>query len=538
MMITRLRENKWLTLIVLSLGVSLIVIDGTIVNVALPVIIRDLDMDLTDAQWVTTLYALVFAGLLVTTGRLGDRLGRRRLFLIGVVVFMAGSLWAGFATSAGHLFGARVVQGIGGALILPSTLSTVNATFHGRDRAIAFAVWGSVISGMAAVGPLLGGWLTTDHAWQWIFYINLPIGAVLLAGIALFVPETRATGLAPGQDFVGFVLSAAGLALIVFALVEGSTYGWWRSIATLTVFGLSWSSGAALSPIPVTLAVGAVALITFVVWERYRARIGRSALLNVALFRLRSFSWGNIAVMVVSLGEFGLLFALPLYLQNALGMTALAAGVVLVFLALGAFVAGGLAAQLAQRTTPAAVASLGLALEVIGLVLLALVVHGSTGRWLIALILVLYGAGMGLASAQLTSVVLVEVPAAESGQGSATQSTMRQVGSALGAAVLGTVLGAATAAYASGALSSVAGLSGELATKLESALGTSAGTVIEQVRLGMVNLGGADRGEVISSLATAFADGTRITLLAGALVLATGFLAALRLRGVTRAAAG
>ncbi|MEO7126895.1 MAG: MFS transporter, partial [Nakamurella sp.] len=270
-MLATLRANRWLTLVTLSLGVALIVIDGTIVNVALPVIIRDLHLNFTDAQWVTTIYALVFAGLLITTGRLADRFGRRRLFALGVVVFVVSSVFAGFAASSGDLLAARVFQGVGGALILPSTLSTVNATFVGRDRAIAFGVWGSVISGMAAVGPLLGGWLTTDHSWRWIFYVNVPVGAVLLVGIVLFVPETRGSDFAPGADIVGFLLSTVGLAALVFGLVEGGTYGWWRPTAALHLAGLTWSASAAVSIAAASIALGLALLAIFVVWERRRA---------------------------------------------------------------------------------------------------------------------------------------------------------------------------------------------------------------------------------------------------------------------------
>lgn len=518
-------RRRWLTLIVLSLGVSLIVIDGTIVNVSLPVIIHELKLDLISAEWVTTIYALVFAGLLITAGRLGDRLGRRRLFATGVIVFVAGSLLAGLAGDTRSLIVARSIQGVGGALILPCTLSTVNATFRGRDRAIAFGVWGSVISGMAAVGPLLGGWLTTDFSWRWIFLINLPVGAFILVGIVLWVPETRGRSFAPGLDVDGFQLSLIGLAALVFGLVEGRTYGWWTPQRDFTLFGVTWSTHAPISVAAAAIGVGLASLVLFVLWERHRAKVRRSALIDLTLFSLRSFRWGNIAALVVALGEFGLLFTLPLYLQNVRGLSALGSGMVLAAMAVGAFAAGGLAGQLARRISSARVASAGLALEASALLVVALAVGPDTAGWLIAFILVLYGAGLGLASAQLTGVILADVPSEQSGQGSATQSTMRQLGSALGVAVLGTILGSAVTSNATGSLSAIPGLPPQLQLQLEGALSPSAGGIIAQIRQGTVPLPAHSTDAVVVALSTAFANATRVTMLMGAVFLTIGLIA-------------
>lgn len=522
-------RRRWFTLVVLSLGVALIVIDGTIVNVALPVIIRDLNLDFSDAEWTNTIYSLVFAGLLITTGRLGDRLGRRKMFIIGVVVFVGGSLLAAASGSGSALITARAVQGVGGALILPSTLSTVNATFTGRSRTIAFAVWGSVISGMAAVGPLLGGWLTTSFTWQWIFWVNLPVGIVILIGIIAFVPETKEAEFSRGLDVDGFLLSAIGLGTLVFGLVEGRSYGWWTPTRDLKIFGLTWPHTAPIAATTVAIIIGVVFLALFVLWERHRARVERSALLDLRLFSIRTFRSGNIAALTVAMGEFGLLFALPLYLQNVLGLSPLTAGYVLAAMAGGAFVAGAMAGRLGKTMRPALVACTGLAIETAGIVILAFTVHASTAPWLIALVLVVYGIGLGLASAQLTGVILSEVPAAMSGQGSATQSTARQLGSALGVAVLGTILGSSVAGAASGSLDGVRGLPAGQAHSLESQLGESAGSIITQIREGGLKLPPGTSHDVAGALSTAFADGTRITMLAGGLCLLIGLVSTITL---------
>jgi len=420
--------RRWWALAAVALGVSLIVMDATVVNVALPVIIRDLHLSSTQAEWMNAVYALMFAALLLTLGRVGDLHGRRRLFLVGMVVFVLASIAAGLSGNGGELIAARLVQGIGAAMILPATLSTVNAVFTGRERAIAFAVWGSTIGGMAALGPLVGGWLTTDFTWRWAFWINIPVGLLVIAGIISFVPETRDDTTPPGLDVLGVALSATGLGAIVFALIEGQRYGWWRQ-----------PSGA-ISPIPIVLTLGVLLMAAFVWTQRVRSRAGRVVLVDLGLLSVRSFRYGSIAALVVALGEFGLLFTLPLLLQNALGFSPLGTGWLIVSLAVGTFLVSGATPQLTHRFGGRAVVRVGLALEAVTVAGLAITLTGTTSGWVIAAWLFGYGLGVGMATAQLTSVILAEIPVAESGQASGLQSTFRQLGSALGIAILGTLL--------------------------------------------------------------------------------------------------
>lgn len=443
-------RRRWVGLWALALGLGLVVLDGTIVAVAMPTIIVDLRLDIVDAQWISSLYSVVFAALLLSMGRLGDAKGRRRLMLVGVAFFVAGSALAALSTSIGALLASRVVQGIGGAMVLPSTLSTVNATFRGKDRAAAFGVWGAVMSGSAALGPLAGGVITEYAEWPWIFWVNVPLGLLVFFAALKFVDETYSDKAAPGVDFFGALLSALGFGAIIFGLIEANSLGWWAPTGTLTLGSLNWGPGAPVSAVPVTIGVGLVILVGFIFWEKHLAAGGRAALLNLDLFKIPTFTLGNITASLVAIGEFSLLFVLPLYLVSGLGLSALSAGGVLAAMATGSFFSGAAARHLAARMGATRVVMFGLGLEILGAALTALAVdHQWSGPW-VALVLVPYGVGLGLASAQLTSTVLRDVPPAESGVGSATQSTARQLGTALGSAVGGAALAAALRSVATG----------------------------------------------------------------------------------------
>src|SRR6478736_3618865 len=215
-------RSRWAGLVFISIAVALIIVDSTIVNVAIPSIVDELKIGSTGVQWVQESYTLVFAALLLVFGTLADRLGRRRILLVGVAIFTLASVAAALAPTGGFLIGARLVQGVGGAMILPTTLSIINATFRGKERAIAFAVWGSTIGGMTALGPLLGGWLTTEFSWHWAFLINVPLGIAIVVGVLLTVDESR--GDAVSIDLFGALLSVITVGALVFGLIEGRTY--------------------------------------------------------------------------------------------------------------------------------------------------------------------------------------------------------------------------------------------------------------------------------------------------------------------------
>ncbi|MEY4312630.1 MAG: Antiseptic resistance protein [Actinomycetota bacterium] len=431
-------KNRWLALLFVSLAVSLVIVDSTIINVAIPSIVTDLNATSTDVQWIQESYTLVFAALLLVFGALADKWGRRAMLVVGLTFFTVSSIFAAMSDTAGALIAWRVIQGIGGAMVLPTTLSIVNATFQGKERGIAFAVWGSTIGGMVAVGPLLGGWLTTEFSWNWAFGINIPLGVLITIGVFLFVNESKDVEHARAIDWVGAALSVVASGSLVFGLIEGRNFGWWEVNKDFTIGEWTWPFD--ISVVPVTFLVFAAAVAWYIVHGLARQRAGKSTLIAFGLFSIPSFRNGNLVAMIVSMGEFGIILALPLWLQFVLGYSAFDSGLVILALAVGSFVASGIAAGLGSRVQPTWIIRIGLILEMIGVAGIGFMISPEATGWSIVPFLFVYGIGVGFATAQLTGVVLKDVPVQASGQGSGTSSTSRQIGSALGIAVIGTVL--------------------------------------------------------------------------------------------------
>jgi len=511
--------HRWWGLLGIALGVSLIIVDTTIVNVITPSVIADLGITSSQAQWIQESYAIVFAALLLLFGRIADIIGARRLFTVGIVVFAATSALAGLAPTGTVLIAARFLQGVGGAMLLPTSLSLLNQTFTGPARGQAFAVWGSTIGAATAVGPVIGGWLAEHVGWRWAFGINVPAAVVVLGLTLRFIAVSpRTTG---RIDVPGALLSATGLAALAFGLVEGRSYGWIRSTTPFQVLGRRWGLG--VSPVFVALLVAA-GLLTWFVARQIRINRGDAperALMNTRLFAIASFRNGNVATVIIGLGEFGIIAVLPLWLQFTLGYSALQAGAALLPLAGGSFVASGLSFALNRRLSALDLVRIGLGLEAAALAGLGLVAAlTSAPWWSISIVLFGYGVGVGFATAQVTNVVQADVPAGNAGQGSALQSTCRQLGSALGIAVLTTVfyttLSSRTAAGLTGT-----GLSTDRIEALTAAVTDSAGAAISSFAANDAT------AAVASAARDAMADGIALGSFVAAGLLALGLGATL-----------
>src|SRR5829696_9204415 len=297
-------NRRWWTLAAVAFGLFMIMLDNTVVNVALPSIQRDLGVGLSELEWIVTGYALTFAALMLIGGKLADAYGRRLVFVVGIVVFTLASLACGLAESGEMLIGARIVQGAGAALMNPATLSIISATFPPHQRGTAIGIWAGVSAMALAIGPLVGGLLTEHASWHWIFFINVPVGVLAIAASFLLIDESRDTSEVQRLDLPGLSASAIGLFSLTYALIEGNTYGW-TSARIVTSF-----------------VVAAVSLVTFVLLERHQ----RTPMLDLSLFRNRTFAGANAVMLLVALAMFGVFFFVSLYMQNILGYSAVQAG--------------------------------------------------------------------------------------------------------------------------------------------------------------------------------------------------------------------
>jgi EmrB/QacA subfamily drug resistance transporter len=410
--------RRWWALVAVSLATFMTYLDNNVTNVAIPTIQRDLHLSVAGLEWVVSSYILVFAGLLLAGGRLADVFGRRRMFLAGLSVFTLASLGAGLAGSGAELIGFRLVQGLGAALLVPTTLAILVATFDNlRERATAIGAWTAIGAAALAAGPLIGGFISQHFHWGWIFFINVPVGVITGVLALVTVAESRDTSAARRLDLPGLVTSAVMLFALTYALIEGHDKG--------------WTSGLILG----SFAVSAVAAGLFALAESRSA----APMVNLSLFRSRVFSGGTVTMMLWAFGVFGIYFFTSLYLQNILGFSPTKAGLAFVPMAVLLIASAAIAPPIAARLRPHRTVALGMLIMAVGLVLFGRLGAGASFASLMPGFL-LFGAGGGLMQVPLTNAVLHAMPPARSGVAAALLNASREVAGLLGITLIGAVL--------------------------------------------------------------------------------------------------
>jgi EmrB/QacA subfamily drug resistance transporter len=410
-------NKKWWTLVAVSFGLFMIMLDNTIVNVALPTIQRSLHLQISELEWVVTGYALTFGALMLTGGKLADLLGRRAVFVGGLVVFTLSSLACGLAGSATVLIAARVVQGVGAALMNPATLSIITVTFPPRQRGTAIGIWAGVSALALAIGPLAGGLITEHVNWNWIFFINVPIGALAIVAALVLIPESRDTSAEQRPDIPGLFSSALGLFALSYGLIEANRYGW-TSTRILTAF-----------------AVAVVSLALFVLFESRQ----RLPMLDLSLFRNVGFAGANTVMLLVGLAMFGIFFYVSLYVQQVLHYSPVEAGASFLPWTLLIILIAPQAGRLSDRFGPRPFVTSGMAILAGAMLVFSRVGLGAS-YWELLPGMLLGGLGMSIAMAPTTAAAMASVRPDKAGVGSAVLNSMRQVGGSLGIAIMGAIV--------------------------------------------------------------------------------------------------
>jgi EmrB/QacA subfamily drug resistance transporter len=410
-------NRKWWTLGAVAFALFMIMIDNTVVNVALPSIQRSLGAGISQLEWVVNAYALTFAVLMLTGGKLADLLGRRRIFLTGLAVFTGTSLACGLAGSASELIAWRAFQGAGAALMMPATLAIISAAFPPRQRGLAIGVWAGVSAMALAIGPLVGGILTQHIDWTWIFFINIPVGIVGLLVGWIVIAESRDTSLEQSLDLPGLVTSAGALFALTFGLIEANAYGW-------------------TSPMILGLFAAAAVGFALFVWIESRRR---APMLDLSLFRNRTFAGANIVALLVTLAMFGVFFFMSLFVQQILGYSPVQAGAIFLPMTVLIIVIAPPAGKLSDKVGSRWLMAGGLTLLGISLLLFSRL-DASSGFWDLFPPLVIGGVGMASVMTPMSAAAMGSVPLAKAGVASGVLNTFRQVGGALGIAVMGAIL--------------------------------------------------------------------------------------------------
>ncbi|MDB4978216.1 MAG: hypothetical protein JWM56_402 [Candidatus Peribacteria bacterium] len=527
---------KWAGLFILSMALAIIIIDTTLLNVSLRVLIVDLHTDLQHLQWVISAYALMLAAFTITGGRLGDIFGKKKMFLTGAVIFAAGSFIASISTNFWQMLaGEAIIEGLGAALMMPATSSLLVTNFQGRERAIAFGVWGGIAAASSAVGPILGGFLTSHYSWRWGFRINVVVAAFVLI-FSFLLHDSGNKGPRPSLDYLGVVLAGLGLTSIIYGIIESSTYGWWLAKQPFEMFGRTIVSGP-ISIVPLAIIFGFVVLAFFLSYEQYREESGKTPLVSLSIFKNHQFASGIFTSSVFSLGMAGIIFTLPVFLQTVHGLDAFSTGLTLLPMSLCMLVVAPLSGFFTKYVTPKRLIQTGLMVSVLAILIIRQSLNTTGISFLMQAGLALYGVGMGFIMAQITNITLSAVDIRMAGEASGLNNTLRQVGQSLGSAIVGSIIvGTFATAISTGVqTSSVIPIPAKTAVQAQMSKeaasldfsGTAAGSIVSPVM----------KNELSAIVKASMTAADRRSLLYTAFFVFMGFLASFSLPGKRRQSA-
>lgn len=489
-------KNRWIILAVMCISLFIISIDNTVLNLALPSISGSLDASASQLQWVVDAYSLVFASLLITTGTISDRFGRKRLLIIGLALFGVGSLGAAFSTSIQMLIGFRALLGLAGALIMPSTLSSLIHVFEdSKERTTAIAIWSAIFSVGAAIGPIIGGLLLNSYSWSSVFFLNVPIATIGVIGTFLLVPESFSLK-APKPDFIGVILSVIGLVSLVYAMIRAGEVGWLAHEV--------W----------IVFAIAAVFLTLFILWQKRSA----NPMLPLEFFKNMSFTGANLALAISTFAMVGSMFFFSQFFQSVQGYRPIIAALCMLPMTPATLFSTMLSVRVNRKIGTRYTMAIGLLTTGLGLFLFSMFVNINTSYYLMAFVLVVMGLGTGFTMSPATNSIMNSLPADRAGIGSAMNDTTRQVGGTLGVAVLGSLM---NGKYRAG-VETLSGMDDITASMMEHIRSS-----IQNAHILAQSLGGELQKSIVQSSSQAFVNGVHVSFLVGSIVMALAAIVAL-----------
>jgi EmrB/QacA subfamily drug resistance transporter len=489
------QKNRWYILAIMCISLFIISIDNTVLNLALPSISGSLDASASQLQWVVDAYPLIFAALLITTGAISDRFGRKRLLVIGLALFGLGSLGAAFSVSIQMLIGFRFLLGLAGAFIMPSTLSSLIFVFKDiKERTTAIAIWSTIFSIGAAIGPIIGGFLLNSYSWSSVFFLNVPIAAIGVIGVLRLVPESFSKN-APRPDLIGVVLSIIGLVSLIYAMIRVGEVGW-----------LSYE-------VWISFALAAIFLITFFLWQKHIP----NPILPLEFFRNRSFSGANIALTISTFAMMGSMFFFSQYFQSVQGFKPIIAALCMLPMTPAVLYSTMQSVSVNRKRGTRVTMAIGLLVTGLGLFLFSIFVGIHTDYYLMLIVLVVLGVGTGFTMSPATNSIMNSLPPDRAGIGSAMNDTTRQLGGTLGVAILGSLMNGRYRAGV-GALTNINGITSSMMEQIRSS--------IQNAHILAASLGSSLQNMVVQTSSQAFVNGVQTSFFVGSIIMALSAIAA------------